>query len=357
MGPRERAARRRARDPHRAAAGADRALPGQRARRPRQPSGGGTRSRRRRSRLAGDPGVFPEQIAAGLRPWQPLKLYMGGVRENEDWTLRVDTGVYNPGSATRIRTSRASASLSALAERRPRQPAARAAVSYYKRLHRRSRRRRRKRAFSTASTRRMPGVCRALASPRRPAPAALLGAIEREVKAAVQAFTMTEPSASVPALARALAATRAAIAQLGADPDVIFMLKLKGAAVRRRHQHGARDLFTASRNLPARRRPTGPFSARSAGNGAGGSRAGVRREDGVDQSRPVDQCEPVRRAHRAARGRLDRSDASGAGRADGDAPNGPIATTRSLSRCPRTPRSRVHISRARRSRKRATRSR
>ena len=49
--------------------------------------------------------MFPEQIRDGLRPWQPLKLYMGGVRENEDWTLRTDTGeIQPPGSATRIRT-------------------------------------------------------------------------------------------------------------------------------------------------------------------------------------------------------------------------------------------------------------
>ena len=40
--------------------------------------------------------MFPEQIAEGLRPWQPLKLYIGGVRENEDWTIRVDTGTYDP---------------------------------------------------------------------------------------------------------------------------------------------------------------------------------------------------------------------------------------------------------------------
>src|SRR3954469_9786043 len=32
--------------------------------------------------LAADPAAFPEQIAAGLRPWQPLKVYIGGVREN-----------------------------------------------------------------------------------------------------------------------------------------------------------------------------------------------------------------------------------------------------------------------------------
>src|SRR5712664_3949567 len=46
-------------------------------------------------RVAGDPNVFPEQIKDGLRPWQPLKLYMGGVRENEEWTLRVDAGEYS----------------------------------------------------------------------------------------------------------------------------------------------------------------------------------------------------------------------------------------------------------------------
>src|SRR6478672_5299853 len=47
-------------------------------------------------RVAGDPSVFPEQIAAGLRPWQPLKVYIGGMRENEDWNLRVNPAVYSP---------------------------------------------------------------------------------------------------------------------------------------------------------------------------------------------------------------------------------------------------------------------
>src|SRR5438093_2893068 len=47
-------------------------------------------------KAAGDPMIFPEQIQQGLRPWQPVKLYMGGVRENEDWTIRIDTGLYSP---------------------------------------------------------------------------------------------------------------------------------------------------------------------------------------------------------------------------------------------------------------------
>src|SRR2546428_3796136 len=46
-------------------------------------------------KAAADPNKFPEQVAAGLRPWQALKLYMGGVRENEDWNLRIDTGQYD----------------------------------------------------------------------------------------------------------------------------------------------------------------------------------------------------------------------------------------------------------------------
>src|SRR5438034_9073917 len=46
-------------------------------------------------KAAGNAGAFPEQIQDGLRPWQPLKLYMGGVRENEDWTIRVDPAVYS----------------------------------------------------------------------------------------------------------------------------------------------------------------------------------------------------------------------------------------------------------------------
>src|SRR4051812_31912416 len=47
-------------------------------------------------RAAGDPAAFPEQMRDGLRPWRPLKLYMGGVHENEDWTLKVDTSEYSP---------------------------------------------------------------------------------------------------------------------------------------------------------------------------------------------------------------------------------------------------------------------
>ena len=49
------------------------------------------------AKLAGDPSEFPEQIAEGLRPWTPFKVYMGGVRANEPYTLRIDSGAHRPG--------------------------------------------------------------------------------------------------------------------------------------------------------------------------------------------------------------------------------------------------------------------
>ena len=44
---------------------------------------------------AGDPSRYPEQIRDGLRPWSPAKVYVGGVRADEDWTVRVDSGEYD----------------------------------------------------------------------------------------------------------------------------------------------------------------------------------------------------------------------------------------------------------------------
>jgi hypothetical protein len=65
---------------------------------------------------------------------------------------------------------------------------------------------------------------------RRRAPAAaasLLGAIEQEVAAAVDVYTVTDPAACVPALTRGLNATRTAIEQLASEPDAVFLLKVK----------------------------------------------------------------------------------------------------------------------------------
>src|SRR5438132_2136720 len=54
-------------------------------------------------RAAADPKRYPEQIAAGLPPWQPKKLYIGNVCgfgamtcPAENYTVKLNTGVVNP---------------------------------------------------------------------------------------------------------------------------------------------------------------------------------------------------------------------------------------------------------------------
>jgi LmbE family N-acetylglucosaminyl deacetylase len=54
-------------------------------------------------RAAADPKRFPEQIAAGLQPWQAKKFYIGNVCgfgamtcPDADWTLKLNTGEKNP---------------------------------------------------------------------------------------------------------------------------------------------------------------------------------------------------------------------------------------------------------------------
>jgi LmbE family N-acetylglucosaminyl deacetylase len=44
-------------------------------------------------RAAADPNAFPEQIAAGLAPWQAKKLYIDIVGKDQDYTLALDTAV------------------------------------------------------------------------------------------------------------------------------------------------------------------------------------------------------------------------------------------------------------------------
>jgi len=179
-------------------------------------------------KVAGDPKVFPEQIREGLRPWQPLKLYMGGVRENEDWTIRVDPAVYSPwlgDSYANFARTGLSFQRSQNGGRNDPQPGP--AYAYYKRLASNvSAPAKESNFFDGIDTH----VTALFAALKHQAPAdapALLGAIQREVDAAVAAFTLQDPSASVPALARGLSATRDAIAQFSADPDAAHMLRLK----------------------------------------------------------------------------------------------------------------------------------
>ena len=213
-------------------------------------------------KLAADPKAFPEQIAAGLRPWQPLKLYMGGVRENEDWTLRVDSGEYDPvlGDSYQSFARRGlSFQRSQTSGRFSPQPGP--SVSYYQRLDSVVDAPAKETTFFDGIDTTLPGVYRAL---RKTAPASaesLLTAVDREIQTAVDAFRFDDPSAAVPALARALAATRRAAEGLGTDPDIRFVLDSKEQQIADAIHRALGISLTAIAQPAGTPEATGPFNA------------------------------------------------------------------------------------------------
>jgi LmbE family N-acetylglucosaminyl deacetylase len=194
-------------------------------------------------RAAGDPKRFPEQIAEGLRPWQPRKVYIGGMREDEPWTVRVDPGQYSPwlglsyGDFARIGLSYQRSQNSGRLALTPGPQ-----YGYYKRADSPSAAGAgglealpanlsgsRENGFFDGINTSVGGIFSAL---RRPEPAGAAGHLQPIVQAvdeAIQRFSIVDPSASVPALARGLTATRAAIDAFASEPDAVFILRRKEA--------------------------------------------------------------------------------------------------------------------------------
>jgi LmbE family N-acetylglucosaminyl deacetylase len=212
--------------------------------------------------IAGDPAAFPEQIAAGLRPWQPLKLYMGGVRESEDWTIRVDPGEYDPVLGDSYQSfARLGLSYQRSQNGGRFSPQPGPSVSYYKRLQSRTEAPAKEKTFFDGIDTTLPGLYRAL---RKTPPAGaepLLMAIEREVQTAYESFTFTDPSAAAPALARALSATRAARTELGSDPDVGFGLGVKERQIADAIHAVLAISLTATAQPAGTPESSGPFNA------------------------------------------------------------------------------------------------
>ena len=179
---------------------------------------------------AGDPKMFPEQIQAGLRPWQAQKVYIGGVREDEDWTVRIDSGEYSPWlgdsfdnfarNGLSFQRSQNSGRLTLVvgsqlrllqARRSPGPPPAR-----------------RNRTSSPASTRSIPGLFKALGRPEPAGAAALLQPIDAAVQEAMRTVRRARSVGHrADARARAGRRPRAASDKLGADPDAALILDRK----------------------------------------------------------------------------------------------------------------------------------
>jgi LmbE family N-acetylglucosaminyl deacetylase len=178
-------------------------------------------------RAAGDPAMFPNSSPTACGP-ATVKAVHGGVRDNEAWTISVDTNQYSPwlgdsyGNFARLglsfqRSQNGGRYL----------PQTAAAPVYYARTGSTVAAPSREDAFFEGIDTTIPGLFRALRQPEPAGAAAALETIDREVQEAIASFSMTNPSASVPALARGLHATRSALNTLSSAPDAVFILKIK----------------------------------------------------------------------------------------------------------------------------------
>lgn len=180
-------------------------------------------------KAAGDPNVYPEQIQEGLRPWQPFKVYMGGVRENEPWTVRIDSGEYSPYLGDSFdNVARFGLSFQRSQNSGRFNPGAGPNFGYYTRVGTRLASAPEKESsifdglntsysglFATLGRRSPEGVTDQLAR--------VDGAFGR----ATADFSMTDPSAAVPSLAAALQFIREAIAKSAGDDEALFILRIK----------------------------------------------------------------------------------------------------------------------------------
>ena len=180
-------------------------------------------------KAAGDPSMFPEQIAQGLRPWQPMKVYIGGQRENEDWAIRVDPGIYSPWlSETYNNFSRMGLSFQRSQTSGRINTSRGPQYGYYKRVGSTVTSRAKEESFFDGIDTTIPGIFKTIGRPAAAGADTALMAIDREVANAVVAFSMSNPAATVPFLARGLKATRDAITLLGSgEPEATFILRVK----------------------------------------------------------------------------------------------------------------------------------
>lgn len=167
---------------------------------------------------AADPDRFPEQVSEGLRPWQAHKVYVGNVRESEQWTVSIDVGERNPwlgdsyGNIGRLGLSlQRSQTSGRFARGLGPDPV------YFRR--------------TGLAGRPAPPRERTIFDGLPDTLQGLLGAEARPIDAAIEralaVFHFTDPATAVPALADGLAATRALVRARAGDAEAAFTLRLK----------------------------------------------------------------------------------------------------------------------------------
>lgn len=210
---------------------------------------------------AANPASFPDQMAAGLQPWQALKLYIGGVRENEDWTLRVDTGTYDPVLGESYQTfGRLGLSFQRSQTGGRFIPHAGPSVAYYKRVASVVDAPARENGFFDGVDTSVRGLYRALRRAPPPGAESRLESVQRELEAAKAAFTFTDPATAIPALTRAWHRLADARAALAADSDIVHVLAAKQRQVEEAIHSALGLTLTAVAQPVGTPESSGPFS-------------------------------------------------------------------------------------------------
>src|SRR5262245_21936693 len=180
------------------------------------------------SEAAGDPNRFPAGLANGQRPWSPLKVYIGGVRADENWTVRIDSGEYSPV----LGDSYANIAAFGLSFQRSQNGGRYAPVAgpnywYYTRTASRVTSPDKENSIFDGIDTSYAGLFRTLG---RTAPAGVestLAAIDAAVARAISTFKFIDPASAVPALTDGLTLVREVYAKSTSEPEVRHIMLIK----------------------------------------------------------------------------------------------------------------------------------
>ena len=220
------------------------------------------------SEAAGDANRFPEQIKEGLRPWSPLKVYMGGVRADENWTVRIDSGEYNPvlgGTYANIAAFGLSFQRSQNGGRYV--PTAGPSYSYYTRTASRVTAPEKEMSIFDGIDTSYAALFKTLGRTTPAGVDSMLAGIDAAVARAIATFKFTDPASAAPALAEGLKFTRDVIEKSATEPDVLHVLRIK--------ERQFQDAITAALGVevtayadPSAKPPAPDAAGRGAGRGA-----------------------------------------------------------------------------------------
>ena len=180
-------------------------------------------------KLAGDPTAFPEQISKeGLRPWQALKLYRGGVKANEHWNVQLNTGINSPWLGQSYKNfSLLGYSLHRSQNGGHRNEVNGPSIQYYELMQSQVKSDDKENSFFDGIDTSITGIFKLTGETIPSGILTLLTEITTEVNHAINAFQPQNPATIIPFLTNGLSKIRSAIKLTTNQPEALFMLQIK----------------------------------------------------------------------------------------------------------------------------------